>query len=62
MDYGGKCSVPGCTGNAEAEDFQSLPKEPNTRRAVMVVYEKIPVNAVRPSITHLHKPFHRGQF
>ena len=41
MDYGRKCSVPGCTGNADT--FQSLPKEPNTRQAVMFVYEKIPV-------------------
>ena len=36
-----KCSVPGCTENADT--FQSLPKEPNTRRDVMFVYEKIPV-------------------
>ena len=41
MDYGGKCSVPGCAGNADT--FQSLPKKPNTRQAVMFVYEKVPV-------------------
>ena len=41
MDYSHKCSVPACTGNYDT--FQSLPKEPNTRRAVMFVYEKIPV-------------------
>ena len=34
-------AAPGCTGNVDT--FQSLPKEPNTRRVVMFVYEKIPV-------------------
>ena len=35
-DYGRKCSVPGCTGNADTESL----KEPKT---VIFVYEKIPV-------------------
>ena len=40
MDHGRKCSVPGCTGNADT--FHSLPKEPNTQRAwLMFVYKKI---------------------
>ena len=41
MYHGRKRSVPACTGNADT--FQSLPKEPITRWAVIFVYEKIPV-------------------
>ena len=40
MDYGHKCSVPGCTGNADT----FLPKKPDPRGAWLTFfYEKIPV-------------------
>ena len=54
-----KCSVPGCTGNADS--FYNLPKEPDTRRAWMVFfYEKIPVKF--DTFINLLEPFHQRQF
>ena len=59
MDYGGKCSVLGCTGNADT--FHNLPKEPDTWRAWLMFFYEDPCE-VRHSCIHLLKPFHQGQF
>ena len=45
MDYGGKCSVPVCTGNADT--FHNLPKELDTLRVWLMFFnEKIPVKFI----------------
>ena len=57
MDHGGKCSVPGCTGNADSQS--SYGTKHSTGMADVCLWED-PCE-VWPSVLHLLEPFHQWQ-